>query len=75
MFRNGGWRIFLAGVLCGITFMAVVGAASVWWKPRPERSAKDDAIYDMCLAGQDGNTVACDALMRVLDRQKAAKRR
>jgi hypothetical protein len=29
------WAIFLAGVLCGTIFMAVVGTASVWWKPRP----------------------------------------
>jgi hypothetical protein len=28
-------RVFLAGVLCGTIFMAVVGAVSVWWKPRP----------------------------------------
>ena len=67
MFRNGTWRVFLAGALCGTIFMAVAWAASVWWKPRPERSAGDDAIYDMCLA-DSGNTVACDAMMRTLDR-------
>jgi hypothetical protein len=75
MSRNGGWRVFLAGVLCGIIFMTVVGAASVWWKSRPERSAKDDAIYDMCLIGKSGNTVACDALMRTLDRANGPSKR
>ena len=27
----------------------------------------------MCLTGRDGNTVACDALIRVLERQRAAE--
>jgi hypothetical protein len=73
MFRNGGWRLFLAGALCGIIFMAVVGAASIWWKPRSERSAEDNAIYDNCLMERSGNTVACDAMMRLLDRERAAE--
>jgi hypothetical protein len=73
MSRNGGWRVFLAGVLCGIIFMAVVGAASVWWKP--QRSAEDDAIYDRCLIGKSGSTVACDALMRELDRARGPPKR
>ena len=75
MFRNGGWRLFLAGALCGMIFMAVVGAASIWWKPRPQRSAEDNAIYDNCLMERSGNTVACDAMMRLLDRERAAEKR
>jgi hypothetical protein len=53
--------------------MALVGAASLWWNPRPKRSPQDDAIYDWCLVGHNGNTVACDALMRELDRERAAE--
>ena len=70
MFRTGNWRSFLAGALCGTILTAVVGAAVVWWKPRPQRSAADDNLYDMCLAQNAGNTVACDAMMRVFDRER-----
>jgi hypothetical protein len=73
MFRNGGWRLFLAGVLCGIVLTAVLGGATVWWKLHPKRSAEDAAIYDNCLMAQSGNTVVCDATMRVLDRERAAE--
>ena len=45
----------------------------VRWKPRLERAAEDDAIYDKCLMAQNGNTVACDAMMRVLDRERTAE--
>jgi hypothetical protein len=79
-------RVFLAGALSGIIFMAVVGAAAVWWKPRHELSDADvglgpaawgaipanDARYDMCLA-QTGSKVRCDALMRLVARETAAE--
>jgi hypothetical protein len=70
-FRNGTWRVFVIGALCGAISVAVVWAASAWWKPRPERSLADDDLYDRCLVTQQGNTIACDALMRTLDRERA----
>lgn len=36
------------------------------------RSDRDAALYDLCLA-QDGNRTRCDAIMRVIDRSRAAK--
>ena len=33
MLKNGAWRVFLAGALCGTVVTATVGAAWVWWKP------------------------------------------
>ena len=33
--------------------------------------AEDAAMYDACLAGQNGNMVACDAYMRVYKRAKS----
>jgi hypothetical protein len=80
MFKNRMWRVFLAGVFCGIIFTLAVGAASLWWKTSygsPDergaaRSAENDVNYDMCLAA--GNTnVACDALIRMLRRFDAAE--
>jgi len=62
----------VAGALCGTIFTAAVGAASVWWKLRPQRSAADDFIYDGCLVQNAGNTAACDALMRIVDRERAS---
>jgi hypothetical protein len=55
-----------------IVALMVVGAAAAWWKTRVVRSAEDDAIYDVCLIRHDGNTVVCDALMRV--RKRAAEK-
>jgi hypothetical protein len=73
MLRNDGWRVFLAGSLSGIILMGAVGAAWVWWTSGPERSPEDAAIYDKCLMALSGNTVACDATMRALDRERTAE--
>jgi hypothetical protein len=73
MFRHGGWPIFATGVLCGVVFAAAVWAGSTWWKLSPERLAQDSAIYDYCLMEEHGNTVACDAMMRQIERQRTAE--
>jgi hypothetical protein len=73
MFQSRNWRLFLTGVLCGMIFVAVVGTASIWWKSHAERSGADNAIFDNCLMERNGNTVACEALMRSLDRDRAAR--
>jgi hypothetical protein len=73
MFRNGDWRLFAAGAVCGIIFTLAVWAASIGWKPSPDRSAKDSAIYDNCLMAQRGNMVACDAMMRLVERERASE--
>ena len=73
MFRNGRWQLFVAGALCGIVVMAAVWVGWTWWKSGPERSAQDSAIYDHCLLDQHGNTVACDAMMRLIEREKTAE--
>ena len=61
------WQVFLTGALCGTVFVSALWTASVWWKPR--RSAHDEAAYDQCLAAQQGNTIACDAFLRLLQRE------
>jgi hypothetical protein len=66
-------RGFLAGLLCGGTLIATVWAGSVWWKFPAARSHEDAAIYDECLVAQAGNVVACDALMRMVDRVNLEK--
>jgi hypothetical protein len=68
IFQNQGWRVFTAGFLCGLLFMGVAWVLSLW-DSVPERSANDAAIYDRCLA-QKGNVVACDAMMRIIERQR-----
>jgi hypothetical protein len=60
-------RHFAVGMLCGGIIIAVVWAASVWWNARFEQDA---ALYDACLAGNGGSTVACDAFMRTFKRAK-----
>jgi hypothetical protein len=67
----GSRKQFLAGFLCGAIFIAVGGAAALWWKSGAKRSAEDDVIYDRCLATQSGNTVACDAQLRVIVHDRA----
>jgi hypothetical protein len=76
------WRDFLLGTLCGAIVIAAVGAAWLRWKPVHEldwsnpdpivRSAEDEDSYDRCLISHAGNKVVCDALMRVLDRERIA---
>ena len=61
----------MTGVLCGIAFMAAIWAGSTWWKLG--RSAEDGDTYDHCLVQQHGNTVACDAMMRIFERSRAAE--
>jgi hypothetical protein len=61
-------RRFLVGMLCGGAIVAVVWAVAVGWNVRSE---EDAALYDRCLAGNGGSTVACDAFMRTFKRAKA----
>jgi len=63
-----GVRGFLIGMFCGGFVVASVWAIPAWWKP--QRSPEDAVLYDTCLATQNGNTVACDAYMRVYKRVK-----
>lgn len=53
-------------------------APRAWWKffapdPPPKRSAEDERLYDGCLMRGNG-TVACDAFMRELERDRAGSR-
>jgi hypothetical protein len=59
------WAIFLVGALCGAILATTIG---VVWKSHSTRSAEDNASYDYCLVQMQGNTVACDAMMRLLER-------
>ena len=51
--------------------MATAWAGSAWWKSHGERSPEDAVAYDHCLAANDGNTVACDAFLRMVERGRA----
>ena len=81
--ENARWRVFIVGVVFGALLTAAVGAASLWWKKdtdwsdvssleQPQLSAQDTNIYDMCLVQNAGNKVTCDALMRLIDRERRA---
>jgi hypothetical protein len=72
MFDNQSWRVFGAGFLCGIIILAAVWLLSLW-NSIPQRSADDNFIYDKCLAG-NRSVVACDAMMRMIDRQRIIDR-
>ena len=61
----------MAGALCGAALVVVSAIAFVWWT-HPTRSAEYNAIYDGCLFSQHGNTLACDAMMRMRDRARRA---
>jgi hypothetical protein len=62
--------IFLAGAFCAVAPFGVVEVAWVWSHHIPARSAEDQAIYDSCLLERNGNTAACDALMRLIARER-----
>ena len=72
--RDTRGRFFLASALCGAVLTAGTGAVFVWWKSdHPQRTAEDDIIYDRCLLAQRGNTVACDAMLRVIEHERIAE--
>ena len=72
MFSRATWQVFLAGALSGAVLTAGTGALFVWWKPAPQRTAEEEVLYDRCLLAQRGNTVACDALLRVIEHEMIA---
>ena len=87
-FGNSAWRSFAVGVLCGTVLTAAVGTAWVRWKSDtdawgksdpvvddwiPVQSIRDANLYDACLVQKAGNTVACDALMRMVKRERAQR--
>jgi hypothetical protein len=61
--------IFLAGGFCAIVALV----AWVWLHSGPERSTEDQRIYDSCLLERNGNTTVCDAMMRVIARERTAE--
>ena len=65
------WAIFLVGALCGAILTTTIG---IVWKSHSTRSAEDDNSYDNCLVQMQGNTVACDAMMRLLERGRERER-
>jgi hypothetical protein len=64
-------RSFQTGVIAGSILTALVWAGTVWLTAHRARSPSDGALYDGCLVSNQGNTVACDALMRTYDRERA----
>lgn len=64
---------FLAGAFSAIVAVGIVMLAWFWSHSMPARSAEDQGIYDNCLLSRNGNTVACDALMRLLARERTAE--
>jgi hypothetical protein len=59
-------RAFVFGFLSGGTLIAMIWGASGWL--HTGRTPAEAAFYDRCLVAQSGNTVACDALMRIYKR-------
>jgi hypothetical protein len=63
-------RSFPIGVVAGSVSIALVWAGTAWWGVHAARSSDDEALYDRCLASNQGNTVACGAFMRTYDRER-----
>ena len=57
--------------LIGAGLVGTVWAATAWWTSAPPRTPHHQIVYDMCLVQHAGNTVACDALTRLLAVQEA----
>jgi hypothetical protein len=65
-------RVFIVGALCGAAVTAVGETGYVWWRAaHPTRSAEDNLLYDRCLVLQHGNAVACDAMLRLIEHERA----
>ncbi len=64
---------FLAGAFSAIVVAGIAVLAWFWSHSMPARSAEDQSIYDNCLLSRNGNAVACDALMRLIARERTAE--
>jgi hypothetical protein len=61
---------FKVGLIVGSILVGFVWAGTVWWTAQHARSPEDEAAYEMCLADHQGNTIACDAFMRMVGRSR-----
>jgi hypothetical protein len=66
-FQNDRHRFFV-GLLCGGIIIGIVWVASVWMTSAGGLTPSEATFYDHCLVAHDGNTVACDAVMRIYRR-------
>lgn len=55
-------RDLLVGLLVGASAVAAIWYLTV----RNSMTPKEAAMYDHCLTSQNGSTVACDAMMRII---------
>jgi hypothetical protein len=63
----------------GLAIAAIIGGLvgsgiTVWWKSASVSPYADYPIYDQCLYTKNGNTVACDAMVRMLQHQEALRK-
>jgi hypothetical protein len=65
---------FIAAAFCAIVVVGIAVMVWFWSRSMPARSAQDQALYDYCLVQQAGNTIACDAWMRIVARGLAHER-
>jgi hypothetical protein len=70
-FGNDRYR-FVTGLLCGCVLIGTVWGAWAWSTQEAERTPWESAAYDYCLMEKDGNTVACEARLRILRRYNAS---
>ena len=61
-------RPFISGLCSGALVVGAVWAATWLQQTKPALTAYGENVYDQCLAAKNGNTVACDAYMRVMIR-------
>jgi hypothetical protein len=64
-FENDRYR-FVTGLLCGCVLVGTVWGAWAWSAKEAKRTPYESVAYDYCLVEQHGNTVVCDAGMRIL---------
>jgi hypothetical protein len=54
-------RDLFVGFLTGAALMAIL-----WYLATPARPSYESTLYDHCLVGNSGNTVACNAMLRLV---------
>lgn len=64
-FENDRYR-FVTGLFCGCVLVAIVWGAWAWSTQEARRTPWESAAYDYCLVEQQGNTVVCDARIRII---------
>jgi hypothetical protein len=65
--------LILVSAAAAIVGGLIGSGITMWWNSASVSPYANYPIYDQCLYAKNGNTVACDAMLRMLKHQEALR--